>query len=87
MAIQSRIPIAKSSNSGVSAIIDKYGNILEERTGRNSGLITQKISLADRSTFYSAISSLLYWFSVVIFLPIYTLFLFSVLKTFFVKKS
>ncbi len=87
MAIQSRIPIAKSSNSGVSAIIDKYGNILEERTGRNSGLITQNISLADRSTFYSAISSLLYWFSVILFLPIYTLFLFSVLKTFFVKKS
>ncbi len=87
MAIQSRVPIAKSSNSGVSAIIDKYGNVLEERIGRNSGLITQKISLAEGPTFYSSISGLFYWISVLLFVPFYLLFLYSSLKSFFEKKS
>lgn len=87
MAIQSRIPIVKSSNSGVSAIIDKFGNILEERIGRDGGLLTQKISLGDESTFYASISSLFYWFAVVLFVPSYLLFLFSSVKTFFEKKS
>jgi apolipoprotein N-acyltransferase len=87
MAIQSRIPIAKSSNSGVSAIIDKFGNVLDERIGRNSGLITQKISLAEGPTFYSSISGIFYWISVLLFVPFYLLFFYSTLKSFFQKKS
>jgi apolipoprotein N-acyltransferase len=87
MAIQSRIPIAKSSNSGVSAIIDKYGNILEERIGRNVGLIIQEVSLSEGPTFYVKIAGIFYWFSVICFLPIYFLFFLSSLKSFFVKKS
>lgn len=87
MAIQSRIPIAKSSNSGFSAIIDKYGNVLEERIGRNRGLITQKISLAEGPSFYSSISGLFYWISVLLFVPCYLLFWYSSLKSFFEKKS
>jgi apolipoprotein N-acyltransferase len=87
MAIQSRIPIAKSSNSGVSAIIDKYGNILEERIGRNTGLITQEISLSDGPTLYAKISGLFYWLSVILFIPAYFLFLMLSLKLFFQKKG
>ena len=87
IAIQSRIPIAKSSNSGVSAIVDKYGNVLEERIGRNIGLITKSVSLADGPTFYASIAGMFYWLSVFLFVPVYFLFLVIGLKSFFRKKS
>jgi hypothetical protein len=50
-------------------------------------LITQKISLAEGTTFYSSISGIFYWISVLLFLPVYLLFLYSTLKSFFQKKS
>ncbi len=77
MAIQSRVPLVKSSNSGISSIIDKYGNVLEQRKGRNIGLITQSVEMGSGPTVYSMISSLFYWAGVLIFIPLFILFIFS----------
>lgn len=77
MAIQGRTPLAKSSNSGISCVIDKKGNVLEQRKGRNTGLITQTVALGNGPTVYSKISSLFYWTGIIIFIPLYILFVYA----------
>lgn len=87
MAIQSRIPLAKSSNSGISCIIDKYGNVLEQRKGRNIGLIMKEVELGNGPTVYSMIASLFYWAGVLIFIPLWLLFVFSGIVSGFRKSK
>lgn len=67
IAIQNRIPIAKSSNSGASGIIDKKGNILKKKVGRDTGILVQEVALKDRSTVYASIAGSFYFFAIVAF--------------------
>lgn len=80
MAIQSRIPLAKSSNSGMSAIIDKKGNILAARTGKEQGLITKTVSLGEGPTLYSKISGVFYWASTIVFVSMLLFSIFNLKK-------
>lgn len=68
MAIQNRIPIAKSSNSGASGIIDKKGNILKKKIGRDTGILIQEVALNDGSTVYASLAGSFYFLAVVTFL-------------------
>jgi apolipoprotein N-acyltransferase len=60
MAIQSRIPIFRSSNNGISAIIDKYGNIVQTKAGKEEGIINARAEIKTSKTFYEGINGLLY---------------------------
>lgn len=68
IAIQNRIPIAKSSNSGASGIIDKKGNILKMKIGRDTGILIQEVALKDGSTVYASLSGSFYFIAVLTFL-------------------
>ena len=88
MAIQSRVPIAKSSNSGMSAIIDLRGNILGTRKGSNIGLLTREVELGDAEpTFYGMISGAFYWIGVIVFIPAFIWFLTYCVGRAFRKKQ
>lgn len=60
IAIQSRTAIVRSSNSGISAIIDANGKVIERRKGRNIGVIKQEIQLKTSPTFYESIAGFFY---------------------------
>jgi apolipoprotein N-acyltransferase len=62
-AIQSRTSIIRSSNNGISAIIDPNGKILTSRTGKNVGLINASIPLKEDTTMYEQISGIFYFSS------------------------
>ena len=67
MAIQSRTSIVRSSNSGISAIINSYGEIVGRRKGKDIGVIEADILPKEELTFYESISGLLYKLSSFIF--------------------
>lgn len=60
MAIQSRTPIFRSSNGGISAIIDKYGKIVGTRKGNEVGLLNAKLERKTAITFYESIQGVFY---------------------------
>lgn len=60
IAIQNRITIVRSSNSGKSAIIDRNGKITKTRSNVNPGSISEYINLKSGATFYESISGLIY---------------------------
>jgi len=87
MAIQSRIPIAKSSNSGESAIIDVKGNILGKRIGNAVGLLTKDVELGSAEpTFYGMISGAFYWIGVIGFIPFFSWCMLAGIAGLFSKK-
>jgi len=77
IAIQSRTPIFRSSNSGISAIIDRRGNVLERRKGRDVGVISAVLNKKTDQTFYEKIAGVFYGLSTFLFfaLIIFGLFL------------
>lgn len=80
MAIQGRIPLAKSSNSGISCVIDKKGRVLEQRKGRDTGLIIQTVQLRSDATLYTSIAGLFYWTGILTFVTLYLFFIFSSIR-------
>lgn len=60
MAIQGGKPLLRSSNSGISAIINEKGQILSPVVGRIKGNITLEIPLNYSTTFYSKIAGSFY---------------------------
>lgn len=66
IAIQSRTSIARSSNSGISAMITPDGTIRQKRKGRNEGLIIADLPLKEDRTFYEIIAGLIYKMSLII---------------------
>lgn len=72
-AIQSRIAIVRSSNNGISAMIDPNGKILSKRSGRSVGLLTANLPLKEDMTVYEHISGLFYYLSLLLYLVILTL--------------
>lgn len=65
MAIQNRKYILRSSNNGVSAIIDPYGNILKSVEGKNETVIKESLSIElNKSTLYASIQGVFYYLSI-----------------------
>ncbi|MFO0496107.1 MAG: apolipoprotein N-acyltransferase [Flavobacteriia bacterium] len=82
MAIQSRTAILRSSNSGISAIIDQDGKILVRKKGRNAGIIHASISKKQDFTFYELIAGIFYKISLIVYLGLLLITIFrSVTKT------
>jgi apolipoprotein N-acyltransferase len=82
MAIQSRTAILRSSNSGISAIIDQDGKVLVRKKGRNAGIIHASISKKQDFTFYELIAGIFYKISLIVYLGLLIITIFrSVTKT------
>jgi apolipoprotein N-acyltransferase len=60
MAIQSRTPIVRSSNSGVSAIIDRFGNIVAKKSMDDVGVIKSTVTKKLDQTVYEMIAGSFY---------------------------
>jgi apolipoprotein N-acyltransferase len=77
MAIQSRTPIVRSSNSGISVVMNRNGNVLAKKRGKDTGVLKTSITLKVDETFYEKISGLFYTLSLIVF-PV--LFLFGLFR-------
>lgn len=66
IAIQSGIPIVRSSNSGISALIDADGMINKRKTGHDSSVLFGKIALKEESTIYEFIAGFIYYPSLIV---------------------
>lgn len=67
MAIQSRTPIIRSCNSGISVILDKNGNILAKKKGKDTGLLKAEVNLKSDETFYEKIAGLFYGIGLILY--------------------
>jgi len=76
IAIQSRTPIIRSSNSGISAIIDRRGNLIERRKGSDVGVISALLNKKTDQTFYEKIAGAFYGLSTFLFFGMIILVLF-----------
>ena len=52
-AIETRRPVIRCANTGISMIVNPYGNILRELGLNKQGVIDEKIVLSDKKTFYT----------------------------------
>jgi apolipoprotein N-acyltransferase len=77
MAIQSRTPIVRSCNSGNSVIVDKGGNIVTLRKGKDVGVIRATVVGKTDETFYELIAGGFYKLSVVTIVLIFSALLFN----------
>jgi apolipoprotein N-acyltransferase len=84
VAIQSRIPICRSSNGGISAIIDKDGNIIATKKGNDLGLLNAKIEKKTEETFYESIRGV---FSKIAIIGFFTIIIIGLFQKLFLKKS
>jgi apolipoprotein N-acyltransferase len=60
IAVQGGKPLLRSSNSGISAIINEKGDVISPVVGRIHQNITSKVSLNYSTTFYSKIAGVFY---------------------------
>lgn len=76
LAIQSGKPVLRSSNGGISAIVDAHGNIVQQLEGKQDGNIQATVHLDAATAPYSFISGYSYLLAaiVLLLLVIYTLF-------------
>jgi len=56
IAAQNACAIVKSSNNGISAIVDKNGVAIQEKKFNDTGLLEAKIDVKENSNFYSFVS-------------------------------
>ena len=84
IAIQSRIPICRSSNGGISAIIDKDGNIIATKKGNDIGLLNAKVEKKTEETFYESIRGV---FSKIAMIGFITIIVLGLFQKFFLMKS
>ena len=70
-SIETRRSIARSANTGSSAIINKKGEIVNQLDYNTKGIINGKINLSDELTFYVKYGDFIYRFSLFFFLIIY----------------
>lgn len=75
-AIESRRDIIRSANTGISAIINKKGDIVDSLDYNKKGFINSSINLSDKITFYVKYGDFIYRISLFFFLII-VLFYFS----------
>ena len=69
-SIETRRSIARSANTGSSAIINKKGEIVNQLDYNTKGIINGKINLSDELTFYVKYGDFIYRFSLFFFLII-----------------
>ena len=69
-SIETRRSIARSANTGSSAIINKKGEIVNQLDYNKKGIINGKIKLSDELTFYVKYGDFIYRFSLFFFLTI-----------------
>ena len=84
IAIQSRIPICRSSNGGISAIIDKEGNIIATKKGNDVGLLNAKVEKKTEETVYESIRGV---FSKIAMFGFFTIIIIGLFQKLFLKKS
>ena len=77
-AIEFRRPVVRCANTGISQIIDKTGNIIQEIDLNNSGVLYAKIIPSSKLTFYARYGD--------VFAIINMLILFSLLGLYFKRK-
>jgi apolipoprotein N-acyltransferase len=70
-AIELRRSIARSANTGISAIINEKGDILNTIPYEKKGFINDKIFLSSKITFYSQYGDYIFRISLFIFLIIF----------------
>lgn len=70
VAIQSRIPIFRSSNHGVSSVVDKYGKILIKRVDKDQGIIDAYAVQKTETTIYEMYSGSSYLISILLYFGI-----------------
>ena len=79
-AIENRRSVIRCANTGISMVVDPYGNIIHETELNNSSIINASIPILDRKTFYTKYGNL---FSILNLLAL----LFIVLTTIFKKSN
>jgi apolipoprotein N-acyltransferase len=85
MAIQSRIPIVRSSNSGTSAFLNSKGTIQKTRFSDDIGGIKMKILFDDvNQTMYDSIRGIFYMLGTLLYV---TMFVILLAQKFFFKKA
>ncbi len=63
-AIETRKWVARSANTGISAVVDDKGNIPERRAWDTSDVIKYNIPIATGETFYVRNGSLIFWLAI-----------------------
>jgi apolipoprotein N-acyltransferase len=62
--IENRVPLARSSNTGISGFIDSTGRVREMLPVNAAGAATDALELDDRETFYARHGDVFAWFCV-----------------------
>lgn len=60
-AIENRVPLARSVNTGISAIIDSFGHVVTRVPVRTEGVAVADVKLDSRYTIYTRIGDLFAW--------------------------
>jgi apolipoprotein N-acyltransferase len=71
VSIQNGIPILKSSNGGISAIISKNGKIIDKEQGKSPRILHEKIELKQKNTPYELLSGYSYFCSIILMFGIF----------------
>ena len=66
MAVQTKVPIVKSSNNGISVICSQSGEIIAEKTFHDTGILKGEIKLKEGNTLYSYISGYSYLIALIL---------------------
>ena len=57
-AIENRRSVIRCANTGISMVIDPYGNIIHQSELNNSDVINANVTISDRKTFYTKYGNL-----------------------------
>lgn len=62
-AIENRIPVVRSANTGVSCVIDPFGRIVSKLGNAERGILTANVPIAQNGTFYTKFGDWIGWFA------------------------
>jgi apolipoprotein N-acyltransferase len=64
-AVENRVPIARAANTGISGFIDSKGRIIHKSAIFNERVLTEKLSLGNKKSFYTMYGDVFAWFCIV----------------------
>jgi apolipoprotein N-acyltransferase len=64
-AVENRVPIARAANTGISGFIDSKGRIINQSDIFNETVLTEKLSLGNKKSFYTMYGDVFAWFCIV----------------------
>ena len=67
-AIENRRSVIRCANTGISMIVDPYGNIMEESKLNTKDIIEESVKISDKKTFYTKYGDLFSVVNVIILL-------------------